>query len=146
VKEGCAITMEIGPDRPLPVITPETAHFWEGTREGELRLQHCADCGRGYFPPRPFCPRCSGANIEISVASGRAALLSYVISHLPAPGFTPPYVIAIVELEEGPRMLTNIIGCDPSPEALALDMPLKAKFVRVSDEITLVLFAPEDRS
>ena len=146
MKEGCAITTDIGPGRPLPVITPETAHFWEGTREGELRLQHCVDCGRGYFPPRPFCPRCTGANIEISVASGRATLLSYVISHLPAPGFTPPYVIAIVQLEEGPRMLTNVIGCEPSPEVLALDMPLKAQFTRASDEIALVLFAPEGRS
>ena len=146
MKEGRTITTETGLDRPLPVITPETAHFWEGTREGELRLQRCVDCGRAYFPPRPFCPRCTSANTEISVASGRATLLSYVISHLPAPGFTPPYVIAIVQLEEGPQMLTNVIGCEPSPEALALDMPLKAQFMRASDEITLVLFAPEDRS
>ena len=136
------MTTSIELDRPLPVITPETAHFWEGTREGELRLQRCSDCEHIYFPPRPFCPRCAGSNIAIVVASGRATLASYVISHLPAPGFTPPYVIAIVALEEGPQMLTNIAGCEPSPEALELDMPLNAVFTPASDEITLVLFAP----
>ena len=133
-------------DRPLPVITPETAHFWEGTREGELRLQRCSDCERVYFPPRPFCPSCTGTHIATVVASGRATLVSYVISHLPAPGFTPPYVIAIVALEEGPQMLTNIVGCDPSPEALELDMPLRVQFTRATDDITLVLFAPAQRA
>jgi uncharacterized OB-fold protein len=136
------MTTAIDLDRPLPVITPETMHFWDGTRDGELRLQRCSDCEHVYFPPRPFCPRCAGSNIAIVVASGRATLLSYVISHLPASGFTPPYVIAIVALEEGPQMLTNIVGCEPSPEALELDMPLFAQFARATDDITLVLFAP----
>jgi hypothetical protein len=133
-------------ERPLPVITPETAHFWEGTREGKLRLQRCSDCEHVYFPPRPFCPRCAGSDIATVDASGRATLLSYVISHLPAPGFTPPYVIAVVTLEEGPQMLTNIVGCEPSPQALDLDMALDVQFAPVTDEITLVLFAPAQRA
>ena len=73
--------------RPLPVPTPETAHFWEGTRLGELRLQACGDCGHTYFPPRPFCPSCASRKVEVLRASGRGTLHSYVISHLPAPGF-----------------------------------------------------------
>ncbi|MEM8767496.1 MAG: zinc ribbon domain-containing protein, partial [Pseudomonadota bacterium] len=66
--------------RPLPKPTPETEHFWEGTREGELRLQRCDDCGAVYFPPRPFCPACSSRSVSVFAASGRATLESYVIN------------------------------------------------------------------
>jgi uncharacterized protein len=128
--------------RPLPDPTPETRHFWEGTRAGELRLQRCDDCRHIYFPPRPFCPKCASRKVSIFNASGRATLYSYVIHHRPAPGFTPPYAIAVVELAEGPRMMTNIIDCPQTPEALQLDMPLTAAFERQSDDITLPLFKP----
>lgn len=130
------------PRRPLPEPTPETAHFWEGTRAGELRLQRCRPCSGSYFPPRPFCPACGRREVEVYRASGRARLLSYVISHRPAPGFEAPYSIAIVELEEGPRMMTNVVDCPQTPEALVLDMPLQVRFEAVSDEISLPLFAP----
>jgi uncharacterized OB-fold protein len=133
--------------RPLPQPSPETAHFWEGTRVGELRLQRCSDsgCAKTYFPPRPFCPACGGRDVDVVVASGRARLASYVISHLPAPGFEPPYAIALVDLEEGPRMMTNIVGCPQTPEELVLDMPLVVTFTEVSDDITLPHFTPEER-
>jgi uncharacterized protein len=131
--------------RPLPVPTPETSHFWAGTRAGELRLQRCLACDVPYFPPRPFCPRCGGRDVEIVVASGRATLASYVISHLPAPGFDPPYAIALVELEEGPRMLTNIVDCPQTPEALQLDMALVVTFAELTAEITLPYFRPDER-
>lgn len=75
-------------------------------------------------------------------ASGRASLYSYVIHHRPVPGFTPPYSIAVVELAEGPRMMTNIVDCPQTPEALALDMPLEVTFTAVSDQITLPQFKP----
>ena len=101
-------------ERPLPAITPETRHFWEGTRSGELRLQKCSACNRVYFPPRPFCPRCASRDVDVVRASGRATLYSYVIHHRPVPGFVPPYSIAVVQLEEGPRMMTNIVDCDPN--------------------------------
>ena len=128
--------------RQLPTITPETEHFWEGTRGGKLRLQRCSDCRHTYFPPRPFCPRCASRNVTVVEASGRAKLHSYVIHHRPAPGFTPPYAIAVVELDEGPRMMTNIVGCPQTPEALVLDMPLEVAFSRQTEEITLPLFRP----
>ena len=75
-------------------------------------------------------------------ASGKATLFSYVIHHRPAPGFTPPYAIAVVELDEGPRMMTNIVDCPQTPEALQLDMPLEVTFEKQTDEITLPLFKP----
>lgn len=128
--------------RRLPVPTPETAHFWEGTRAGELRLQRCAACERAYFPPRPFCPTCGSRDVSVFAASGRATLYGYTIHQRAAPGFTAPYSIAVVELEEGPRMMTNIVGCPQTPEALALDMPLRVCFEAVGDAITLPLFEP----
>ena len=132
-------------ERPLPAITPETRHFWEGTRAGELRLQRCDACAHVYFPPRPFCPQCGGREVSVQRASGRAALYSYVIHHRAAPGFVPPYSIAVVQLEEGPRMMTNIVDIAQAPEALQLDMPLEVVFQRMSDEIHLPLFRPAER-
>jgi uncharacterized protein len=131
-----------GEMRPLPVPTPETKHFWEGTRAGELRLQRCDDCRHTYFPPRPFCPKCASRKVSIVRSSGRATLFSYVIHHRPTPGFAPPYAIAVVELEEGPRMMSNIVGCPQTPEALVLDMPLEVTFERQTDAITLPFFKP----
>jgi uncharacterized OB-fold protein len=75
-------------------------------------------------------------------ASGKAILWSYVIHHRPVPGFTPPYAIAVVHLAEGPRMMTNIIDCPQTPEALQLDMPLEVAFEKQNDTITLPLFRP----
>jgi uncharacterized OB-fold protein len=129
--------------RPLPRPTPETQHFWDGTRVGELRLQRCDDCKQVYFPPRPFCPSCSSRAVSIFAASGRGRLLSYIINHRPHPAWDGPYSIAIVELAEGPRMMSNIVGCEQTPQALQLDMPLKVTFEQVSDSIALPLFTPD---
>ena len=128
--------------RPLPAPTPETKHFWEGTKAGELRLQRCDSCIHTYFPPRPFCPKCASRKVSVVKAAGKAKLHSYVIHHRPAPGFTPPYTIAVVELDEGPRMMTNIVGCAQTPEPLVLDMPLEVTFEKQSDQITLPFFKP----
>ena len=127
--------------RPLPRPTPETQHFWDGTRVGELRLQRCLDCGTVYFPPRPFCPGTGSTNVEVFRASGKATLLSYVINHRHHPSFEAPYSIAVVQLEEGPTMLTNIVGCEQTPEALVLDMPLEVTFEDHGD-IAIPLFRP----
>jgi uncharacterized OB-fold protein len=128
----------------LPEPTPETRQFWDGCREGELRLQRCTDCDEGsYFPPRPFCPKCGSRKVETYAASGRAILWSYVINHRPRPDMGPdPYAIAVVQLEEGPRMMTNIVNCPQTPEALQLDMPLTVTFSKQSDDISLPLFQP----
>ena len=130
------------PKRFVPQPTPETKPFWEGTKNGELRLQRCDACAHVYFPPRPFCPSCAGRKVSWFRASGKGRLYSYVIHHRPVPGFTPPYAIAVVELAEGPRMMTNIVECPQTPEALQLDMPLEVVFTPVSDQISLPLWKP----
>tara|TARA_R110002073_G_scaffold45299_5_gene124951 strand:- start:8391 stop:8867 length:477 start_codon:yes stop_codon:yes gene_type:complete len=127
---------------PVPVPTPETAHYWEGTKQNELRLQRCQSCDATYFPPRPFCPTCASREVEVFTASGEATLYSYVINHLPHPAFDGPYAIAVVELKEGPRMMTNIVGVEQTPEALVLDMPLEVTFEALSEDITLPYFRP----
>lgn len=131
-------------ERPLPSPTPETAHYWEGLRAGELRLQRCRGDGHVYFPPRPFCPVCHSTDVEVFAASGRATLYSYVIHHRATPGFEAPYAIAVVALEEGPRMMTNLVEVDQTPEALPLDLPLELVPTAFSDEITLPLFRPSE--
>ena len=128
------------PKRFVPSPTPETKPFWDGTRAGELRLQRCSACSHVYFPPRPFCPKCAARKVEWFKASGRGRLFSYVIHHRPAPGFTPPYSIAVVELEEGPRMMTNIVGC--KPETVRIDMPVQVVFDDVTPEISVPKFTP----
>ncbi|MEX0840086.1 MAG: OB-fold domain-containing protein [Parvibaculum sp.] len=134
-------------NRPLPLPTPETQHFWEGARNGELRLQRCTACKETYFPPRPFCPACGSRSVEIYKASGKATLYSYIINHRPRPDFgTEPHSIAVVELAEGPRMMTNIVGCPQTPEALTLDMPLHVTFEKASDEISLPKFRPAPKA
>ena len=128
--------------RAKPKPTPETQHFWDGTQAGELRLQRCDACAHVYFPPRPFCPKCASRRVSVVKATGKGKLFSYVIHQRPVPGLTPPYAIAVVELDEGPRMMTNIVGCPQTPEALVLDMPLEVTFEKQSDAITLPLFKP----
>jgi uncharacterized OB-fold protein len=141
------ITTQAKPEakRALPQPTPETQAYWDGAKLGELRVQRCDECAQIYFPPRPFCPQCACRSVSWIKASGRASLHSYVISHRPAPGFTPPYSIAVVELAEGPRMMTNIVDCPQTPEALQLDMQLEVTFVSVSDAISLPQFKPVRR-
>ena len=131
-------------DRPLPTANPETAAYWDGLRAGELRLERCVDCTHISFPPRGFCPACGSRVTGTHVASGLATLHSYVISHRPAPGFEVPYVIAVVELAEGPRMMTNLLDVEPDPDCLPLDMPLELVPTAFSDEVTLPLFRPVD--
>ncbi|MGX1198812.1 Zn-ribbon domain-containing OB-fold protein [Parvibaculum sp. MBR-TMA-1.3b-4.2] len=129
--------------RPLPQPTPETQHFWDGCRDGEIRLQRCKTCNHTYFPPRDFCPACSAREVEVIKASGKATLYSYIINHRPRPDFgEEPHSIAVVQLEEGPRMMTNIVDCPQTPEALELDMPLEVTFEKATDEISLPKFRP----
>jgi uncharacterized protein len=129
--------------RILPQPTPETKHYWDGCKAGELRLQRCCACAHVYFPPRPFCPACASREVAVEVASGEATLYSYVIAMRPRPDMgKEPHSIAVVTLKEGPRMMTNIVDCPQTPDALQLDMPLRVVFRAESEEITLPCFAP----
>jgi uncharacterized OB-fold protein len=131
----------VGGAAPQPL--PGTRPFWDGTQAGELRLQLCDSCDTHVLYPRPHCPACGAEALSWVRASGRARLYSYVINHMPMPGWTGvmPYVIAVVELEEGPRMMTNLVGVPPDPKHLALDMPLQVVF-EPRGEVMLPLFKP----
>ena len=129
-------------ERPLPQPTPETQHYWDGAKAGELRLQRCGGCNHVYFPARPFCPACSSRDVNWFTASGKGTLFSYVINHRAPKGFEAPYIIAVVQLEEGPRMMSNLVDCPQTPEALEIDMPLEVTFVTATDDIAIPQFRP----
>ena len=130
--------------KPIPQASPETAFFWAGCKEGKLLLQRCKDTGKAYFPPRPFSPYTGSRDVEVFEASGKAKLFSYVINHRPQKGFEDEetYAIAVDEIEEGPRMMSNITEREQTPEALELDMSLEVVFEDISDEISLPKFRP----
>ena len=126
---------------PTPLPTPDTAPYWEGAAAGELRVQQCTSCTRHYFYPRPFCPHCGSSEVVWRVATGRATLVSYVINHRPIPVSDTPVVIALVRLEEGPQLMSNIVGVAPEPANLPLDMPLQVTFEQ-RGEYAIPVFTP----
>ena len=130
------------PRRQLPEPTPESAPYWEGAKAHELRIQFCTDCQKHFFYPRIFCPTCLSDAIEWRKVSGKGTLLTYVISARPAPGIEPPYAIAIVQLDEGPHLMSNIVGIDLTPENLPAGMALEVTFEDVNETITLPKFQP----
>ncbi len=139
--------MTRGYNKPVPQPQQESDFYWEKAKRHELWLRKCDDCGKAYFYPRDISPCCFSKDTTWIRASGRAKLHTYAVVHQPThPGFADeaPYVPAIVELEEGPRMATNIVGIgDPTPEKLQIDMPLEVTFEDISDRIALPKFRPE---
>ena len=130
--------------KPLPNPTPETQPFWDGCKEHRLVLPRCRHCDKFHYYPRAHCPHCWSRDLDWVQVSGKGKLYSYLINHRPAPGFEDdaPYSIAVVELEEGPRMLTNIVEVAQTPEELKLDMPVEVVFDDASDSVTLPKFRP----
>jgi uncharacterized OB-fold protein len=124
-----------------PVIGHDTAFFWEGTSLGELRVQHCPECGTLRHPPGPTCMSCGADKPDYIVASGRGTVFSYVVHHHPAvPGKDLPFVVALVELEEGVRMLGELRGVTPAE--VEIGMPVEVALARVDDELTLPNWRP----
>ncbi len=127
-------------DKPLPTIDPGTAPYWQALARGKLLLKSCRSCGKPHFYPREVCPHCFSDDLEWVEASGRGEIYSFTVAHRPAgPAFADdvPYVIAIVELAEGPRMMTWILN---DPEAVAIAKAVRLKPVKVTDEVTLPMF------
>ncbi len=119
-----------------PVITPDTAFFWDGTAVGELRIQRCGGCGTLRHPPGPMCPACGAASPGYVVAAGTGEVYSYVVQHHPpVPGKRLPVVVALVQLPEGVWMTGELLGV--SPERARIGMPVRVEFVRVDDALTL---------
>lgn len=135
------MTADVMTSKAVPAATPETQRFWDGCAAGELWIQRCDRCAEYFFYPRPHCPNCGSTSVRWLRASGAATLESYVISHVPAPGYECPYIVAIVALAEGPRMLTNIVDAPATPDGLLLDMPLRVRFEARGDTAVPV-FAP----
>lgn len=130
-------------DKPLPGITEDGAPFWAGTRQGELRVQRCGACGHLRFPPSILCPKCLSEDTTWVALSGRGSIYSFIIVHRPQhPGFfgDAPYNVAIVELEEGVRLHSNVVECDDAE--LRIGLPLEVVFHKVDDEVTLPKFRP----
>ena len=133
--------MSQGSGIPLPRPTPLSRPHWEGCVEGVLRVQRCDECGSFVFVPSPVCGGCRGTKLSWVESSGRGTLYSYTTVHRPQqPVFEVPYVVAIVELEEGWHMLSNLV--DVAIDDVAIGMPLEVSFERKSDEIVLPYFRP----
>jgi len=133
---------------PLPVPTPESRPFWHAAREHRLSIPYCDRCARWFFYPRPLCPFCLGDSVTWRDASGRGVLVTFVINprgprNFPIAG---PYVVGVVELAEGPRMMSRIVDVEPVPERLACDMPLEVGFEDLTPTISLPVFRPVDRT
>ncbi len=125
----------------LPTPDFETQAFWDGCKEGKFLIRHCNACGRDHFYPRPFCPTCWSADVVWKEASGRATLYTYSIVHvndLPPFADRVPYVAAVVELDEGPRVMTNVEGV--AFDDLRVDMALVVAFKPISDDVTIPIF------
>ncbi len=130
------------PFRILPRVTADTEFFWTAGRDGTLRFLRCQDCGYYIHPPTPVCPRCLSRSLAPEGVSGRATVATYTINYQPwIPGYEPPYIIAIVEIEEQPsvRLMTNIIDC-PIDE-VRVGMPVEVRFEH-HDDVWLPMFTP----
>lgn len=134
------------PQRPLPSpLTPEAKPYWDGAREDRLMIPKCRTCGKPHMHPRVRCPFCASADLEWVRASGRGRLHSFEIAHQilnKAFKVKTPVVLAMVELEEGPRLLTNLVNVPPDPAKIRCDMPVEVVFEKQTDEITLPMFQP----
>jgi uncharacterized OB-fold protein len=127
------MTEEFKIPKPLPSPTEDSKPFWDACQKQELLLQKCSDCGFYRFPPSVLCPRCMSTNFQRVKASGKAKIFSFQVTHQPFyPAWDTPYAVAIVELEEGPRMHTNIVGC--KIEDIYIDMPVELVFEKVQDQ------------
>lgn len=124
-----------------PVISRDTAFFWAGTARGELRIQRCGGCGELRHPPGPMCPACGETKPEYVVASGRGEVYSYVVHHHPpVPGRRLPFVVALVELTEGVRLLAELV--EMAPDDVRVGLPVEITFQRVDDELTMPVWWP----
>jgi uncharacterized protein len=127
--------------RPRPSITQDNSFFFEGARQSTLLIRQCATCGRSQHPPTPMCPACNGLTWQPLPMSGRGTVYTFTVTHHPRfPGFQSPFVVALVELDEGPRMVSNLVDADPSE--VSIGMPVEVVFTAVDPELTLPLFRP----
>lgn len=127
--------------RPDPIETPDTAFFWAGAARGELVGLACAACGELRHPPRPMCPRCHSTERSEVKLSGRGRVLTWILPRHPAPiGFAEPPVVALVDLDEGIRIVTNLV--DVAPAAIAAGMRVAVRFAPTAGGRAVPVFGP----
>jgi uncharacterized OB-fold protein len=130
---------------PAPVVLPEIKTFWDATAAGKLLLPRCEDCGHVIWYPRPFCPDCGSLRVNWIEASGRGTVYSFTINRrgtadLPEYRQVGTYVLAYVELEEGPRVMTNIVDCEP--ESVRIGQAVQVVFHDTGQGSALARFRP----
>lgn len=129
--------------KPLPTPSATSAPFWQAAHKGKLKIQYCSHCNSYQHYPRAICANCWHDDIEWKRCSGKGTVYSFSICYaagLPSFKGETPYVVAMVELEEGVMMTTNIINCKPSD--VTIDMPVEAVFEQVTEDCTLIKFSP----
>jgi uncharacterized protein len=127
--------------RPDPIETADTAFFWAGAARGELVALGCADCGDLQHPPRPMCPRCLSTRREERKLSGRGRVLTWILPRHPAPiGFAEAPIVALIDLEEGIRLVSNLV--DVAPDAIAAGMPVEVVFAPTAGGRAVPVFRP----
>ncbi|HIE17640.1 MAG TPA: Zn-ribbon domain-containing OB-fold protein [Dehalococcoidia bacterium] len=127
--------------KPLPQPNADTKPFWDGCKQHQLRFQKCRDCQYVRWPPSIICPRCHSQDTEWIVASGRGRVYTFAVYHQAFhESFREdlPYITAIIELEEGPHLLSNIVGCNP--REVKCDMPVEVVWEDITEEFTLPKF------
>jgi uncharacterized OB-fold protein/acyl dehydratase len=133
------------PLRPRPALTQDNSFFFEGAKQHRLLIQKCTACGTLRHPPRPSCAHCRSFDWEPFEASGKGTVFSYVVNHYPqVPAFDYPLVVALVELEEGTRLVANVSGI--TPETAAIGMAVEAGFEDFDDDLSLPVFHPADET
>ena len=133
--------------KPLPQPEPIAQPYWQSLRERAIQLQRCNACSHFVFYPRVHCPSCGSRDLAWTRVSGRGKLHSFCIPHRhPSPAFQPdlPYVVALVELDEGVRLMTNLVEVEPDPAKLMalVDRPVEIVYDAVTEEVTLPKFRP----
>ncbi len=129
------------PNRPRPALTQDNRFFFEGAKEHKLLIQRCTNCGTLRHPPRPSCSHCRSFDWDTVAASGRGTVYSFVVNHYPqVPAFDYPLVVALVELEEGTRLVANV--ADITPDTVSIGMAVQAGFEKFDDDLTLPVFHP----
>ncbi len=136
--------MTDAPAKPAPRPTADSADFWRYCAEGSLMLRHCRACDATMFYPRILCTNCMSTDLDWRPASGRGTVHAVsVVYRAPGDAFRPdvPYVIALVELAEGPRLMSNIVDCPP--DEVHIDMPVRLRFESRGPDIAIPQFAPD---
>jgi 3-oxo-4,17-pregnadiene-20-carboxyl-CoA hydratase alpha subunit len=132
------------PLRPRPALTQDNAFWFEGARMHRLLIQRCAHCGTLRHPPRPMCAECRSYEWDVVDASGRGTVYSYVVNHYPqVPAFDYPLAVGLIELEEGTRLVANVIDIDPSE--IHIGMPVEVEWVDHDPELSLPAFRPAQK-